>query len=205
MKTEIVATALLAAAGVNAFVPTKSLNVASSTRATKAAVSMEFAGGMIGADGPEPGSKNFDPFKLSEKAPENLKWYREAEIKHGRMCMLATLGLIVPSFLRVPGDIYQGVGVVEAHNAMVSAGPMWQLLLWISVAEVCAIPALTNMNEKDRAPGDYGFDPANLGGNPAKLERYKLAELKNGRLAMLAFSGMITQAALTGNEFPFLY
>merc|ERR1712167_269750 len=33
----------------------------------------------------------------------------------------------------------------------------------------------------------------------------KLQELKNGRLAMVAFAGGITQAALTGHGFPWLY
>lgn len=39
----------------------------------------------------------------------------------------------------------------------------------------------------------------------ASTKKMELAELKNGRLAMLAFSGMVTQAALTGNGFPYLY
>jgi light-harvesting complex I chlorophyll a/b binding protein 1 len=41
-----------------------------------------------------------------------------------------------------------------------------------------------------------------LGAKPANLEKYKVNELKNGRLAMLAFSGIVTQAALTGKGFP---
>lgn len=48
---------------------------------------MEFAGGLRGADGPEPNSKNFDPFGFSEARPENLLFFREAEIKVRRNCM----------------------------------------------------------------------------------------------------------------------
>ena len=52
--------------------------------------------------------------------------------------------------------------------------------------------------------GDFAFDPLGLGKNPATLEKYKVSELKNGRLAMLAFSGMITQAVLYDKSvFPF--
>ena len=49
------------------------------------------------------------------------------------------------------------------------------------------------MFEDGRAPGDLGFDPLKFGENKATRARLELAELKNGRLAMLAFSGMIHQ------------
>lgn len=52
---------------------------------------------------------------------------------------------------------------------------------------------MSNMFEDNRAPGDLGFDPLKFGENKATRARLELAELKNGRLAMLAFSGMIHQ------------
>jgi hypothetical protein len=42
-------------------------------------------------------------------------------------------------------------------------------------------------------------------GKGAALERYQVAELKNGRLAMMAISGMLTQAVLSGNGFPYQF
>ena len=58
------------------------------------------------------------------------------------------------------------------------------------------------MNDPDAAPpGDYKFDPLGFGGGKMMEEK----ELANGRIAMLAFSGIVTQAALTGNGFPYTY
>ena len=39
------------------------------------------------------GNVGFDPMGLS--TPQNIKWMREAELKHGRVCMLAVVGYIV--------------------------------------------------------------------------------------------------------------
>lgn len=213
MKTACVA-ALATVATASAFmVPSTAFSgvalsrgtaASSVTSRTNTAVQMTFAGGLIGADGPEPNSKNFDPLHLAENNPENVLFYREAEIKHCRIAMLAVVGMIVPNFVRVPGDIYQGVSVVDAHNAMVEKGPMWQLLFWISLMEILTTPAIFSLGKTDREPGDFNLDPLNFCKDPEKKARYQLSELKNGRLAMFAFSGMITQAALTGHGFPYL-
>jgi len=49
-----------------------------------------------------------------------------------------------------------------------------------------------------REPGNLGFDPLKFGENKETRSRLEMAELKNGRLAMLAFSGMIHQTFVTG-------
>ena len=56
-----------------------------------------------------------------------------------------------------------------------------------------------------REPGDYGFDPLGMISDPEKKEMMQMKELANGRLAMFAFGGAVTQAVLTGNTFPWLY
>lgn len=45
----------------------------------------------------------------------------------------------------------------------------------------------------------------NFAKDPKKMEELQMKELANGRLAMMAFSGMVTQAVLTGGTFPYLY
>lgn len=140
---------------VSAFTPSRGTQ-----RAITSSLSMEFAGGLPGAAGPE--LTNFDPLKFSEKSPEWLPWFREAELKHGRVCMLATLGLIAPSAFRLPGDIFQGVDVIAAHNKGVETGPMVMLLFWVAVIEIITMPALRDLSTSDRAAGDYAFDPLGL-------------------------------------------
>lgn len=197
------------AASASAFAPTPTTTTATTSLS-------EFANGMVGSEGPEPmpfrwdGSKtsvDFDPVGFAERAPEWLNWFREAELKHGRQAMLATVGLVVPEFVRVPGAQFSFdaiPNVLDAHDALLDTS-MKQILLWVSLAEVMTLGALSNMNEFDRSPGDFGFDPMGLYPNdPKKQEEMKLKELKNGRLAMIAIGGMITGSSITGHGFPYL-
>jgi light-harvesting complex I chlorophyll a/b binding protein 1 len=89
---------------------------------------MEFVGGLPGNKGPE--LKNFDPLKFSEKSPEWVPWFRESELKHGRIAMLATAGYIFADFVKLPGDVHQ-VSSFEAHDVAVKSGALVQILLWL--------------------------------------------------------------------------
>merc|ERR1719414_1254903 len=65
---------------------------------------------------------NFDPLGCAERCPQFLPWFREAELKHGRICMLAWLGLVVPEAVRIPGPgACYDASIVNAHAACVGA------------------------------------------------------------------------------------
>ena len=102
--------------------------------------------------------------------------------------MLGTLGFVVPEFVRVPGEQFSFESiprVIDAHDALVDTS-MKQILLWVGLMEACSFAALANMNEFDRAPGDFGFDPLKLmPSDPAKADEMRLKELKNGRLVRM--------------------
>nr|ABD37881.1 light-harvesting chlorophyll-a/b binding protein Lhca4.1 [Mesostigma viride]DAA05923.1 TPA_inf: chloroplast light-harvesting complex I protein precursor Lhca2 [Mesostigma viride] len=46
-------------------------------------------------------------------------------------------------------------------------------------------------------PGDYGYDPLRMGGNPELLKWYQQGEIENGRWAMIGVAGMLFTDALT--------
>lgn len=154
------------------------------------------------------GDVGFDPFRFSDFVP--VDFLREAELKHGRMCMLAVVGFAaVDMGLRVypTPEAYEGLTSITAHDALVKQGAMGQLLLWISIAEVFGSVAVIQMLQgSGRQPGDFGFDPVGFlkGASKEKEEDMMLKEITHGRLAMLAFSGMVTQAVLTQGGFPYV-
>jgi hypothetical protein len=47
------------------------------------------------------GDVGFDPLGITYFI--DLKWLREAELKHGRICMLATAGILVQEVVHLPG------------------------------------------------------------------------------------------------------
>jgi hypothetical protein len=166
----------------------------------------KFAQGLVGADGAW-GRYEYDPAGFSSKYTELVPYFREAELKHGRIAMLAWLGLVVPDFVRIPGERYSFEAipnVLDAHDKLNGAvGVNMQVLFWIGIVELCCAKKVFEWNSLETA-GDYGltaFFPKDEEGQ----KRMRLAELKNGRLAMVAFGGAITQAVITRHPFPWLY
>jgi uncharacterized membrane protein len=75
-----------------------------------------------------PASVGFDPLMLANK--QTVGWMREAELKHGRVCMLATLGWVAVDLgFHFPGDTFSGLTSLAAHDATVKSGDMFRLFL----------------------------------------------------------------------------
>ena len=155
----------------------------------------------------------FDPLGLSDKADEaTMKRYREAELTHGRVAMLAVVGFFVgeavegSSFLfdasikgpaithltQVPFFFWLSftVAIAGAETRRAEAG-------FVSPAETPVTQA--GLMRLDYTSGDLGFDP--LGLKPEDPEEFKemaTKELQHGRVAMLAAAGFLAQEATDG-------
>jgi len=150
------------------------------------------------------GEKGFDPLWVTVALPFYM--VREAELKHGRVCMLATLGWIATDLgVRFPGEVFQQVSTLEAHNKLIEAGIMGPFLGAIATYELYSgWLFLQGFEGKiNSQAGDFFLGKQFLPKEEDKARDMKLKELENGRLAMLAFSGIVTQAALTGKTWPF--
>ena len=79
-------------------------------------------------DGTLVGDVGFDPLGFSSLI--DLRWLREAELKHGRVCMLAATGLIVQDVYQFPGitQTFGNLKVTALHDAAVKQGSMQQVM-----------------------------------------------------------------------------
>lgn len=115
----------------------------------------------------------FDPLGLADKADENtLKRYREAELTHGRVAMLATVGFLVGE--RVAGStvLFDGKINGPAIDHFMQTDKLFWLLLVIAIGGAEKYRAELGWVEPGEAPvdqpgllradyipGDLGFDP----------------------------------------------
>ena len=155
----------------------------------------------------------FDPLGLGAKADEaTLKRYREAELTHGRVAMLASVGFLVGEYVEGSSFLFdaQISGPAITHLAQVPV-PFWVLLTiaigasettraeigWVDPKDVPVDkPGLLR---DDYIPGNLGFDPLGLKpSDPDALFELQTKELQNGRLAMLAAAGFMAQELTNG-------
>merc|ERR1712232_568459 len=170
-------------------------------------------------DGSMAGDVGFDPLGFA-KSKKDLMNYREAEIKHGRLAMLAAAGWpiselfdaklakmfglspLVDASDRAPSLLNGGLGKVS---------PVYWIACLLGAAAIDGF-GIYKMNKREESyfPGNLGFDP--LGVYPQDEEgqkRMQLAEIKNGRLAMIAITAFAFQEFVTKSgvvdETPFFF
>jgi len=169
---------------------------------------------------------------------KSLAWMRESEIKHARLAMVAVLGWAAAELSYLPGimDVGTNGRAPSLFNGGLFELPAFPV--FFLAAAGAAFFEVTNLDKVDPiykkdldttgyVPGDYGFDPFGLSsdtplaGTPipadvvAKIpnlgdaEALRLAELKNGRAAMMAITGFAVQEFLWGSpvvqQTPFFF
>lgn len=224
MQKLVVALACLLGSAV-AFAPSVRSSARGVSMMAEKSAAIPFLPKPAGCDGSLSGDVGFDPLRLSDIDPKSLPqiipeaaimsageplptmyWMREAELKHGRVCMLALVGFAaVDAGFHFPGAKYEGLTSVTAHDVMVANGNMGFLLSIIGIIELVTSPAIAQAAAgSGREPGDFAMDPLNYCSTPESKADMKLKEITHCRLAMLAFGGMVTQAVAVSDKFPYM-
>jgi len=153
------------------------------------------------------GDVGFDPFGFAGEDKDTLMNMREAEIKHGRLAMLAAVGWPL-------AELFDKsiAGFLGLEPALTSTGASPSLLnggldkiepdYWVIVVAIAGLAELASSDTKeakgkDYVLGDCGFDP--LGLFPEDKDgkfAMQTKEIKHGRIAMMAILGYAVQEAL---------
>ena len=156
----------------------------------------------------------FDPVGFSNgKDAATVKQYREAELKHGRVAMLATVGLLTQEITTNPvgieGPAIRHLDLLddkfpefgEVFILLCAFIEAWSIInKWEPRSETRNLKRSARLRD-DADAGDLTWDP--LGwypSDPSEQAIIKTKELQNGRLAMLGVAGIVVQELMDGKE-----
>jgi len=152
----------------------------------------------------ESGRKNRLVMMDEYEKKRKVAWMREAEIKHARLAMVAAAGWPLSElFNQLMGGWPLAATAGRAPsvlNGHLFEGPQGIFVLLVALAtsylELQTLDNVEGLTPTGYVAGDLGFDPAGLRSKRADMET---AEIKNGRLAMLAVTGFAIQEFLYGS------
>jgi len=154
------------------------------------------------------GNKGFDPLNCSTDIV-TLRKYREAEIKHGRLAMLGSVGwplaeLYHPYLSKISNsaNILSDNGKVPSilNGGLDKVNPVF-FMAAIVFATTLELNNIKKVYDNESIPGDLGFDPLKLynGKDVVTKSNLELKEINNGRLAMLAITYYAISEFITKN------
>jgi hypothetical protein len=166
------------------------------------------------------GDVGFDPLGFATSEADLMN-YREAEVKHARLAMLAAAGWPLSEVFD------KKIAVILGMNPLLDAADRAPSLLngglgkvspiyWIACIGAAAAVEFYGINkskinyDENYFPGNLGFDPFGVyPKDEAGQQRMQLAEIKNGRLAMIAIFAFAIQEFVSKqgivDETPFFF
>jgi hypothetical protein len=160
------------------------------------------------------GPEVWDPLNLASplNGPQinKIRWYRQAEIKHGRVAMAACVGWFFPKAFGLLPFIKGTPGV----DAMSDPLTIWANTPWqVRTAFILSVGTIEFLSEREGVHymrgGKLGVGKVPLGWDPLNLLKFKgdeeskrkssLSELKNGRLAMIGIASIYAHSVIPGS------
>ena len=140
--------------------------------------------------------ENFDPLNLSlSNTGERILFFREAELKHGRIAMVSSL--LIPFLDKMDPNVLgiHGFNHLPDKVQLLIVGHMF-IAEFASMFKGWEKPWKKLFTLKsDYQPGDLGFKLSSKSNEEMNILMDK--ELNNGRLAMIGAFGMIAQQLVT--------
>jgi len=185
-------------AAVTAAVPVAGLLAAAGRRASRHqrhAAAAEVEAEPVFDPSKEPGvtlpMRYFDPLGFAKQGDrEGFYQLRAAELKHGRVAMIAAVGCVIQHNVKYPGfeDVPTGI-----QAAITPPGTYGMLAIF---ALAGALELTIFKQDPDMDPGDFG-DPAGFG---QYYTEWKDRELNNCRMGMMSFLGIVVAELVTGKD-----
>ena len=102
----------------------------------------------------------WDPLNIGETSPENIGWFRHAEIKHGRVAMAGFVGYCIqangihfPWALQAPiGPVNSDIATITFGDISAAGGPSDQWDALPSSAKLQIIGAVGFLEVRERSP-----------------------------------------------------
>lgn len=195
MKFTLLASLIAAA---TAFAPAKSASKTTSLNSFEDALGAQLPLGF------------YDPLGFLDGADEaRFDRLREVELKHGRVCMLAFVGNLVPrAGIYLPGNIDlagdsfdsypPGIAALFSADSAIPPVGILQMVFVIGLVELFVMKDVTGEGEfagDFRNGFDFGWDDFS---EETKL-RKRAIELNNGRAAQMGILGLMMHECVDGN------
>lgn len=153
---------------------------------------------------PKEGMTRWDPAGLSSgKNAHKFDTYRAAEVKHGRIAMIAVVGLVAQHYFRFKGivgqEVYSLEDVPAGFGAITTYPSSVGFAIIVLIAGIIETGVLSDEGQK---PGYFG-DPLGLRKNIAYADfdnELETMEIEHGRLAMFGVIGTLWAEYVTGYD-----